>query len=353
MAEPIFSLAPMQAISTLAFWRVMEKRGGPDVYITEYFRVHVHSTPERKILASLNESDFAKPILAQMIGTEPEYLVRTAQQIQQMTDCAGIDINLGCPSPRVCGRAAGGALLKSADLIREIVESLRPVVAGTLTLKTRVGFESEAEFESLLDLFSGLPIDGLAIHGRTVREKYQSEVHTREIAMAVEQLDIPVHANGSIVTVPTARSMYQKTRAAGLMIGRGAIRNPWLFDQIRQSFHNEEIYHPTLADHLRYVEDLYEEIASTSWQYEEVKHVQRMKKFMNYIASGIGGGEFSAEIRRVQSANQFWEVCHRHLGGSEPLPEEPTADGKLFCGFKELQDQTGYGPELNRVQCPT
>ncbi len=341
---PKLYLAPMQDISTLAFWRVMESRGGPDVYVTEYFRVHVHSTPERKILASITDTDVGdKPIIAQMIGTEPNYLVRTAKQIQSLAPCSGIDMNLGCPSPRVCGRAAGGALLKNPDLIRRIVESLRPVVEGTLTVKTRVGFETEAEFEQLLDLFASLPIDGLAIHGRTVRERYQSEVHTTEIAAAVERLDCPVTANGSIVTVPTALAMLEKTQAAGLMAGRGAIRNPYLFDQIRATLAGETAYIPTLADHLRYVEDLYEEIASTAWQYEEHKHVQRMKKFMNYIASGIGDGVFSQEIRRVQNAEDFWAVCHRHLGTTEPLPAEPTADGKLFCGFRELTCSTAIG----------
>lgn len=336
MICPILSLAPMQAISTLAFWRVMEKRGGPDVYITEYFRVHIHSTPEKKILASINETNFTKPIIAQMIGTNPEYLVKTARLVQKMSDCSGIDLNLGCPSPRVCGNAAGGALLKNTDLIREIIESLRPVVKGTLTIKTRVGFETEDEFSRLLELFTDLPIDGLAIHGRTVKEKYQSEVHTREIAEAVGKLSIPVHANGSIVTVPTALAMHEKTGAAGLMIGRGAIRNPYLFDQIRQAKSGQPVSFPTLADHMRYVEDLYEEIARTSWKFEEVKHVQRMKKFMNYIASGIGDGAFSVEIRRVRNAEEFWQVCRRYLVGSTKLPEEPTADGKLFCGFREL-----------------
>ena len=336
MKIPILSLAPMQAISTLAFWRVIESRGGPDVYITEYFRVHVHSTPERQILASLNESNFSKPIIAQMIGTDPAFLVRTARQIQELSNCAGIDLNLGCPSPRVCGRSAGGALLKQRDLIREIITNLRPVVSGTLTIKTRVGFESEEEFDELLELFASLPIDGLAIHGRTVREKYQSEVHTREIARAVETLDCPVHANGSIVTVPSALAMFEKTRADGLMLGRGAIRNPFLFDQIRRALRCEPVYRPTLADQLRYVEDLYEGIAKTTWRFDEQKHVQRMKKFMNYIASGIGDGSFSDEIRRVQSAGEFWEVCTRHLGGSELLPDEPHPDGNLFCGFRKL-----------------
>lgn len=333
---PTLYLAPMQDISTLAFWRAMERRGGPDVYVTEYFRVHIHSTPERKILDSINLTETEKPIVAQLIGTEPDFLARDAGRIQEMSSCSGIDLNLGCPSPRVCGRAAGGALLRNPKLIRRIILQLRPVVAGSLTVKTRVGFESPAEFDDLLELFSELPIDGLAIHGRTVKERYQSDVHTDQIARAVDGLPFPVTANGSIVTTATARGMLEKTGASGLMMGRGAIRNPFLFDQVRQTLSGQAAPRPSLADHLRYVEDLYEEVARTAWRFEEVKHVQRMKKFMNYIASGIAEGAFSVEIRRVRNAAEFHEVCRRYLDGGGLLPDDPTADGKLFCGFEAL-----------------
>ena len=117
------------------------------------------------------------------------------------------------------------------DLIREIADALRPVVTGSLTFKTRLGFKTEREFQDLLALFATLPLDGLAIHGRTVREKYQSDVHTDESAQAVLELPYPVTANGSIVSVQSALAMRKKTNAAGLMIGRGAIRNPWIFDR--------------------------------------------------------------------------------------------------------------------------
>ncbi len=343
MAEiPRLALAPMQDVSTLAFWRAMESRGGPDVYVTEYFRVHFNSRPEKKILASINETGTDKPILAQMIGAEPEQMARAAREIQEQSQCAGIDVNLGCPSPRVC-RAAGGALLKRPELVRRIVEALRPVVGGLLTVKTRLGFESPEEFDELLELFSGLPIDGLAIHGRTVRERYQSEVHVGAIAEAVQSLGIPVQANGSIVSRRTARAMHRATGADGLMIGRGAIRNPFLFQQIRQSYRGEEVIRPRLSDQLRYVEDLYEGTARAARRFEEIKHIQRMKRFMNYIASGIGEGAFSQRIKRVQTAVEFWEVCGDHLDSSAEMPDEPEEDGRLFCGFRGFlaRDQGG------------
>jgi len=223
---PTLSIAPMQDVSVLPLWRCLEKRGGPDLYITEYFLVHRDSTPEKKILRNIHGMSGRKPVVAQMIGDDPEHLVRTARLIEEQSDCVGIDVNLGCPAPKVCGKQAGGALLKDRELIRRIASQLRKAAKGRLTLKTRISFESPSEFEGLLDLFGSLPIDGLAIHGRTVKEKYQSPVHTDCIAQAIETLPFPVTANGNIVSARTALAMHNQTGTARLMIGRGGIRNP-------------------------------------------------------------------------------------------------------------------------------
>lgn len=333
---PTLSLAPMQDVSVLPLWRCLERRGGPDLYVTEYFRVHRDSHPEKAILRSITEMPSSKPVIAQMIGNDPEHLVRTTRLIQAATDCAGIDLNLGCPAPKVCGKAAGGALLRDPELIRHIAYELRPVIRGTLTLKTRIGFESPDEFDALLELFASLPIDGLAIHGRTVREKYQSPVHPDCIARAVETLPFPVVANGNIVSVETALAMHQQTRASGLMIGRGAIRNPWIFAQVKAALSGSEIQIPTLRDLRDYLIELGEEIQEEGDFDNETQLVHRLKKFTNYIASGIGEGQLNEELRRATSLREFRASCDRYLDGDLPFPADPADDGKLFCGFREL-----------------
>lgn len=326
----------MQDVSVLPLWRCLERRGGPDLYVTEYFRVHRDSHPEKEILRSIEQMAPAKPVVAQMIGNEPEHLVRTAREIEDRVPCVGIDVNLGCPAPKVCGKAAGGALLRNPALIRRIAGSLRPVVKGTLTLKTRVGFESADEFDDLLDLFASLPIDGLAVHGRTVREKYQSPVHTDRIAESVRRLPFPVTANGSVVSVRTARAMAQTTGAAGLMIGRGAIRNPWLFRQIRESFAGTEAFRPTLADLRDYLAELMDELATEGDFPGESQLVNRMKKFANYAAIGLAEGALGRALRRAATPTEFLGLCDEFLSSDEPVPEEPEEDGKLFCGTREL-----------------
>lgn len=323
----------MQDVSVLPLWRCLERRGGPDFYVTEYFRVHRNSTPERDILKSVLEMGTRKPVIAQMIGNEPVELMRTARFIEENTPCAGIDLNLGCPSPTVCGKSAGGALLRNPDLIREIVFSLREVVRGSLTLKTRIGFESPGEFEVLLELFAALPIDGLAVHGRTVRERYQSEVHVDAIAAAVGRLPFPVIANGSMVSAAAARAMHEATGAAGLMLGRGAIRDPWIFAEIREPGRPR----PTMRDLLEYLGELVEEVRSEGNFEREIDLVNRLKKFTNYIASGIADGALVAELRRSTDLREFRESCQRHLYSAEPFPAEPREDGTLFCGFGPLR----------------
>lgn len=326
----------MQDVSVLPFWRCLERRGGPDFYVTEYFRVHRDSHPDRTILRSISEMSAKKPVIAQMIGNNPDDLVRTARLIQDATDTAGMDLNLGCPAPKVCGKQAGGALLRDRDLIRRIVGELRSVVRGTLTLKTRIGFASTGEFDDLLALFASLPIDGLAVHGRTVKEKYQTPVHPDCIARAVERMPCPVIANGNIVSVATALGMHRQTKAAGLMIGRGGIRNPWLFAQIRASFEGTRSPVPTLRDLATYLRELASEIAEEGTFESETPLVHRLKKFTNYISSGISGGTFTAELRRATTLAGLHLLCETHLDSDAPLPPSPDEDGKLFCGFHEL-----------------
>ena len=110
--RPLLLLAPMQDITDLAFMGVMERfGGGPDAYVTEYFRVHEDSTLEKHILASVDENHTGKPVLAQMIGQSIPDLVRTAKLLEEHA-VAGIDLNLGCPAPVVCNKSAGGGLLR-------------------------------------------------------------------------------------------------------------------------------------------------------------------------------------------------------------------------------------------------
>ena len=320
-SEPILALAPMQDVTDLPFWRLMAKYGGPDVYYTEYFRVHPTSNLDWHILESITDNPTGKPVVAQMIGNDIPSLVRTARELQQFPIVA-VDLNLGCPAPVVYRKCAGGGLLREPERVDAILGALREAVKTKFTVKTRLGFESSDVFEELLPIFAKHSLDLLTVHGRTVKEMYRSEVHYDYISRAVAEIPCPVLANGNVYSAQKADEVLKMTGAHGLMIGRGAIRNPWIFHQFRQHRRGEPLFVPRGHDVLAYVQALYETVCSPDAP--ESAQVQRMKKYMNYLGIGVEPtGQFLHRIRRASSKAEFFSACNEFLNHDLPMPLEP------------------------------
>jgi len=151
---------------------------------------------------------------------------------------------------------------------------------------------------------------------------YRSAVHYDFIKRAVEECGCPVLANGNVYSAVKAESVLQETGARGLMIGRGIIRNPWMFTQIRQHFRGEPPAWPSGREVLEYVADLFETTAPDN--YIEKSQVQKMKKYMNYFGLGVDPeGRFLHGIRRAQTKADFFAICREHLDHDEPMPLEP------------------------------
>src|ERR1043166_4569214 len=323
--QPVLALAPMQDVTDLPFWRLMARYSGADVYYTEYFRVHATSHLEKYILRSIEENPTGKPVIAQMIGNDIDALVRMAKELQQLPIVA-VDLNLGCPAPVVYRKCAGGGLLREPKRVDAILGALREAVQTPcrFTVKTRLGFDSTDVFDELLPIFTKHSLDLLTVHGRTVAEMYRTEVHYDSIARAVEALSCPVLANGNVHSPSRAEEILRRTGAAGLMIGRGAIRNPWLFHQIRQHLRGETIFTPRGCDLLHYIRELYDAVCSPD--VKETAQVQKMKKYLNYIAAGAEPtGGFLHDIRRVTTRHDFFAVCEKSLDHGDAMPTEPFA----------------------------
>lgn len=309
--QPLTALAPMQDVTNLAFMRVIAHYGAPDYFFTEFFRVHAQSRPEKHILRSIDENDTGRPVFAQLIGEDLGHLERTATELVRHP-IAGIDLNLGCPAPKVYKKNVGGGLLREPEKIARILATLRSTVPGLFTVKMRIGFEDAAFFERILDLINEYGVDLLSVHGRTVKDGYHREVKYEFIAKAVERVRCPVLANGNVTSATKAAAVLEQTKAAGVMIGRHAIRNPWIFRQCRQRFAGETVQPVVLADVRDYVERLF--IATQVPGLAEVFHVNKMKKYLNFVGQSVDpNGAFLHEMRRVQTAVDLFAVCDRHL----------------------------------------
>ncbi len=310
----------MQDVTDLAFMRVIAAYGAPDYFFTEFFRVHAQSRLERHILRSIDENDTGRPVFAQLIGEDIPNLLRTVEALARHP-IAGIDLNLGCPAPKVYKKNVGGGLLRDPERIRTILAALREAVPGLLTVKMRIGFEDGAHFDRILDIMDESRIDLLTVHGRTVREMYRSEVHFDRIAHAAGRVRCPVLANGNVTSAQRAAEVVRDTGAAGVMIGRHAIRNPWIFRQCRERFSGLPQSPVSLQEVRGYVEHLY--VATRAPGIPEGVHVNKMKKYLNFVGQGVDPrGDFLRDMRRAQSEAELFEACDRHLlRGGEFSPE--------------------------------
>jgi tRNA-dihydrouridine synthase B len=316
---PILALAPMQEVTDGKFWTLIHQYGGADIYWTEYFRVHSTSTPERKIVKAITSNTTGRPVVAQMIGNDIGELVRTAKFLQQLP-VAAIDLNLGCPAPIVYRKCAGGGLLREPERIDAILGALRDAVTIKFTVKTRLGFESVSEFDHLLSIFRKHSLDALTVHARTVAQLYRLPVHYERIRQAVESMPCPVLANGHVYSAAQAQEVLEQTGAAGLMIGRAAIRSPWLFNQIRQQWRGETVSLPTGRDVAAYIRALWD--TETLPDRPEKTQCERMKKFLNYLGEGVPGA-FLHQVRRSQTAAEFHAICRQFLDHDDPMPLLP------------------------------
>ncbi len=305
------ALAPMQDITDLPFMQIIANYGSPDYFFTEYFRVYDHSSLDPNILRAIIENATGRPIFAQLIGENIPELIRIAQALSHYP-IAGIDLNMGCPAPRVYRKNVGGGLLRDPEKVDQILGALRQAIDGLFTVKMRIGFEDAIHFDRILDLINLHRIDLLSLHGRTVKESYHGSIHYDLIAQAVQQVNCPVLANGNVSSAVSAVATLEKTGAAGVMIGRAAIRNPWIFKQVRQQLSGQPISGTTLAEVRDYIEKLRHTV--TAPDLPERSRVNYLKKYLNFIGQGVDTeGAFLFDMRHAHTEAELFGICDRYL----------------------------------------
>lgn len=269
----------MQDVTDLAFMRTLARIGSlPDLLLTPYFR----STTTTCALAEQNlrcieGNETGVPIEAQLAGSDAAALVRDARHLLSLP-VRGINLNAGCPSPLVNRHGAGAGLLRTPENFREVLLALREAVPeGKLTVKCRLGWSDDSEFPELLRLLAEARPDMLMVHARTRRDLYGGHPRFEHVRRAVQEMDCPVLANGDILTPDDARHCLEQTGAAGVMIGRGAVRNPYIFRQLRGEAA------PSRAEMLEYYRILVEETGRILFGIRTEKgHCNRMKKYLAF-----------------------------------------------------------------------
>ncbi|MDR1497137.1 MAG: tRNA-dihydrouridine synthase family protein [Puniceicoccales bacterium] len=328
--QPWVVLAPMQDICSGRFMDIVARRGAPDWFVTEFFRVHETSVPDAGTLARFTQNDTGRPLFVQLIGEHVPRMAQVAALFSRFP-VAGIELNLGCPAPQVFRKNVGGGLLRDLPRVDALLGAMRDAIpAGLFSVKTRIAFDDAGvaadTLGALVDGINRHSVDLLTVHGRTVRGLYRSAVDYGAIAGAVRRARCPVMANGDISSAEKAAKVLETTGCAGLMVGRHAVRNPWIFRQIREHLAGSPVFQPRLADVRAYVDDLATAVPGT----DEIRRAASLKKFLNFVGTSVDAeGKFLFAMRRAPNFSALMRVCDTFLladgAADQSFPDEPFA----------------------------
>lgn len=236
-------LAPMAGVTDLTF-RLICKEFGADMLTTEMISAKGLHYKDKKTASLMQLSEEEKPSAIQIFGSDPDIMGEIAPQAEA-AGAAAIDINMGCPMPKIVNNGDGSALMKNPKLAGEIVRSVKDSVKIPVTVKIRKGWNSETapEFAKVLEA-SGA--DMITVHGRTREEFYMGNADWDTIKKVKSAVKIPVIGNGDIKTGEDAKRMMEETGCDGVMVGRSSQGNPFIFKQIKEYLSTGSItYFPT------------------------------------------------------------------------------------------------------------
>ena len=310
LANPI-ALAPMAGVTDRPFRQLCRELGAGYV-VTEM----VSSNPKLKhTRKSKWRSDFEgepAPLAVQIVGSEPEVLAAAAAYNVDL-GAQIIDINMGCPAKKVCGKFGGSALLSDIALVEEILTAVVAAVDVPVTLKIRTGPEpgNRNGFE-VAKIAESCGVAALAVHGRTRADRFKGKAEYDTIRTICHGVSLPVFANGDVTTPQQARQVLDYTGAAGLMVGRGAQGNPWIFRQLSHYLNTGEILDPpqpeevysVMRDHLQRLHDFY----------GEVHGVLVARKHIGwYLKARPNTKDILYDLMRVQTAKEQLHLLEQHF----------------------------------------
>ena len=230
-------LAPMQGLTNRGLRSLFVDLVRPDVVFTEYVRVKSSGS---KVISEndrleMTDAPGGVPLVVQLIGADVDAMAAAAGVARDL-GVEHVNINLGCPYGRMGKGSAGGKLLQDPAGLARLLAALRPEIQGSFSLKLRVGYQDPSELFSLLPLFEDSGVDFLIVHARTVVQRYSGSADHMITAEVVSRTRLPVIANGDIFTTADGLRVQEETGAAGLMLGRGAIGDPFLFQRLRGNY---------------------------------------------------------------------------------------------------------------------
>ena len=291
--ENCLALGPMAGVTDLPF-RLLCKEMGCNMLYTEMVsaKAILYKNKNTKELLNIDKSEH--PVGVQLFGSDPDIMAQIAAQVEE-GECDFIDINMGCPVPKIVNNGEGSALLKQPKLVEEILTKMVKAVNKPVTVKIRKGFENGTVYAvEIAKIAESCGVSAIAVHGRTREQYYSGKADWDVIKDVKKAVKIPVIGNGDIFSAEDAKAMKEYTGCDGLMVARGARGNPWIFREIKEYLENGNVIDkPTIND----IREMIIRHAKMLVDYKgEYTGIREMRKHIAWYTAGL---PHSAELRRM------------------------------------------------------
>jgi tRNA-dihydrouridine synthase B len=334
--SPPLVLSPMAGVTDVPFRALLKRRGGVGLTVSEFISVEGLTRNNPKSKRQMRFHEYERPFAVQIFGGQPGRMAMAAEMAQEV-GADILDVNCGCPAPKVVKHGGGSGLLRDLPRLETILKEIKKVITIPLTVKIRAGFyDSHRNAVEVARMAEACGAEHIALHGRTKEQAYKGLADWDLVRQVKEAVSVPVSGSGDVVNIEGAFKRWRETNCDGILIGRGAMANPWIFRQIEETLEGREPFQPTLDDKREVLIEYFDLLRADM---PEFAAIGRMKQLAGQFTKGLhGGARFRQVIYHSHTVTEVLDRIGEYFetvaagrpylgeGGPEPEEEAPVLD---------------------------
>ncbi len=331
--DPPLILSPMAGVTDYTFRRLIKRRGGVGLVVSEFISVEGLTRHNPKSKRQMRFDEEERPFAVQIFGGKADRMAMGAQMAEEV-GADILDVNCGCPAPKVVRNGGGSGLLREPSRLEEILKAIKKSITIPLTLKLRTGYtDATINVVEVAKMAEQCGVEHIQVHGRTREQGYKGLANWDLIAAVKQAVKIPVSGNGDITTLEYGLRKWSETGVDGVLIGRGAMQNPWIFRQFADVLNDRDPYEPDLAEKK---DVLLEFFSMCREEMPELAALGKMKQLAGQFTKGlVGGAQFRQTLYHSHSADEILDNITAYF---ETLSQRETFGDGVIEGNAQVVD---------------